>query len=138
VTIDLFAIVRWAWEQLLALFALAHTFSAALGIAIGVALSEFLAHMLPPNMDSYYADRITRLVCLGVSMCATFALDPTTIGFFLAMLAGLAGPTVHGFTLRYVNAHWPNFTPKALIQGPCDTVAPRPLLPNPAEREKSP
>jgi hypothetical protein len=134
VTIDLFAIVRWAWEQILALFALAHTFSAALGIAIGVALSEFLAHMLPPNMDSYYADRITRLVCLGVSMCATFALDPTTIGFFLAMLAGLAGPTVHGVLIRFVAFRWPNLIAKALIPGPFDTCAPRPIIPIPPEK----
>lgn len=127
-TIDLAAILRWLWEALKALLTSAHGFAAFIGIAIGVALAEFLAHMLPPGMDSYYADRITRLVCLGVSLCSTFALDATLPGFFLAMLAGLAGPTVHGFTLRYINARWPNYTPKALIPGPCDTVAPRPII----------
>lgn len=127
-TIDLAAILRWFWEALLSLIASVHGSAAVVGIAIGVALSEFLAHMLPPGMDSYYADRITRLVCLGVSLCTTFALDATLLGFFLALLAGLAGPTVHGFMLRYVNARWPNLTPRALIPGPCDTVAPRPLI----------
>lgn len=126
-TIDVAAILRWLWEALLGLVSSVHGSAAFIGILIGVALAEFLAHMLPPGMDSYAADRITRLVCLGVSMCSTFALDVTPVGFFLALLAGLAGPTLHGFTLRFVFARWPNFTPKALIESPCDP--PRPLIP---------
>ncbi|HKS97636.1 MAG TPA: hypothetical protein VJV74_16085 [Terriglobia bacterium] len=128
-TVDLAAILRWCWEAIRALLTSAHGFAAFIGIAIGVALAEFLAHMLPPGMDSYYADRITRLVCLGVSLCSTFALDATLPGFFLALLAGLGGPTAHGFILRYINARWPNLTPKALIPSPGNTTAPRPLLP---------
>lgn len=131
-TIDLAAILRWITEALRALLTGVHGFAVFVGIAIGIALAEFLAHMLPPGMDSYYADRITRLVCLGVSLCSTFALDVSLAGFFLALLAGLAGPTAHGFILRYVNARWPNLTPKALIPGPCDTVAPRPLIETPS------
>lgn len=133
-TIDVAAILRWLWEALLGLVASVHGSAAVIGILIGVALAEFLAHMLPPGMDSYAADRITRLVCLGVSMCSTFALDATLVGFFLAMLAGLAGPTVHGVMLRYIAFRWPNLTPRALIPGPCDTVAPRPIIPFPSEK----
>ena len=127
-TIDLAAIARFIWEALTGLLKTTHGGAAALGIALGVFLAEFLAHMLPPGMDSYYADRITRLVCLGVSLCVTFALDTTLAGLFLAIMAGLAGPTAHGFLIRYVNARWPNLTARALIPGPCDTVAPRPLI----------
>jgi hypothetical protein len=137
-TLDLLAILKWAWAALLDVLSGLHAGACVLGIVVGVALAEFLAHMLPPGMDSYYADRITRLVCLGVSLCTTFALDPSMIGFFLALLSGLAGPTVHGFMIRWVAFRYPNLVARALIPGPCDTPAPRPLLPSPAdEREKS-
>lgn len=132
-TIDLAAILHEAWTWVVAALTAVHAFAWLLGIAIGVALAEFLAHMLPPNMDSYYADRLTRLVCLGVSGCVTFALDTTLTGFFLAGLSGLASPTVHGFLLRYVAFRWPRLTPRALMPGPCDTAAPRPLLPPKSE-----
>jgi hypothetical protein len=129
-TVDVVAILEWVWKSILILVASAHALSCLLGIAIGIMLAEFLAHMLPAKMDSYYADRVTRLVCLGVSLLTTFALDTTTIGLFLAVLSGLAGPTMHGFLLRWVAFRWPKYTPKALVQGPLDTVSPRPLIPS--------
>jgi hypothetical protein len=125
VTIDLVAILRWVMDAMKGV----HAFATLIGILLGVALAEFMAHMLPPEMNAYTADRLTRLICLGVSLTTTFALDSTLPGFFLALLAGLAGPTVHGFTLRYVNHHWPNFTPKALIDAPGDPIRVRPIIP---------
>lgn len=121
------SILDWIWLKLVELFSSTHGFAALLGVLIGVFLTEALAHMLPPGMNAYAADRITRLVCFGASLCATLALDPTVRGAVLALLAGLAGPTLHGLFLRYVNARWPNLTPRALIDAPGD--APRPLLP---------
>lgn len=118
-------LAEWLWSILQG----THASAAAIGVLIGVALSEALAHVLPPGMNAYAADRITRLVCFGVSLTSTFALDATLQGFFLALLAGLAGPTLHGLILRYVNARWPNLTPKALIDAPGDE--PRPILPKP-------
>lgn len=126
---DLTAFAKWLWEALTGLLQTQHGAAVLLGISIGVLLAETLAHCLPPAMDSYYADRLTRLTCFGVSLTSTFSLDASLHGFFLAVLAGLAGPTLHGVMLRYIAARWPSRTPQALIPGPCDDPPPRPLIP---------
>lgn len=122
----------WFWGLFKHVMESVHGAATVLGIVVGVFLTEFFAHILPPDMNAYSADRLTRLVCLGVSMTTTFALDATLVGFFLALLAGLAGPTVHGFVLRYIASRWPNLVPKALIESPTDKPSAaeiRPLLP---------
>lgn len=125
------SILDWIWLKLEAVVSSVSAFAVLMGICIGVALAEALAHCLPPTMAAYAADRITRLVCFGASLCATLALDPSVRGAVLAVLAGLAGPTLHGFVLRYINNRWPNWTPKALIDAPGD--CPRPLVPKQPE-----
>ncbi len=114
----------WLVTQFRAIVSNTHGAASLLGIAIGVLLTEFLAHMLPPTMPAYYADRLTRLCCFGTSMIVTFAMDVSLTGLFLAILAGLAGPTVHGVALRYIAARWPSLTPKSLIDNPGDAVRP--------------
>lgn len=114
----------WIAIQLRSIIGNTHGAACLLGIAIGVFLTECLAHVLPPTMPAYYADRLTRLCCFGTSMIVTFAMDVTLTGLFLAVLAGLAGPTVHGVTLRYIAARWPSLTPKSLVDNPGDAVRP--------------
>lgn len=104
----------WLLTQFRAIIATTHGVSSVIGILIGIFLSEFIAHMLPPRMDSYAADRLTRLVCFGASSCATFALDVSLLGFFLAMLTGLAGPTLHQVGSRWLYSKFPQTKPEAL------------------------
>lgn len=121
------AFLDWAYLKLEAIFAGVHAFAALMGVLVGVALTEAMAHALPPSMPAYNADRLTRLVCFGVSSITTLALDTTVRGAVLALLAGLAGPTLHGFLLRYVNARWPALTPPALVDCPGAPI--RPVIP---------
>lgn len=114
----------WLAVQFRSLLATTHGFASIIGILIGVACTEAISHFLPPTMPAYYADRLTRLLAGGLSCIATFALDVSMAGFFLAILTGLASPTVHGMALRYINSRWPSLTPKALIDNPGDAVRP--------------
>ena len=134
-TIDLAAILKWCWEAILGVLHTAGGAAVVLGLLIGIALAEALAQLLPPAMDAYTAVRITRLSCFGASLTTTFTLDATLTGFYLAVLAGLAGPTVHGAALRIVAARWPAFAPKALIPGPGDNPPPPSILRRKAQRE---
>lgn len=105
----------WLVIQLRALAANVHGFASLVGIAIGIALAETITHFLPPKMDAYAADRIARLLCFGVSAIATFAMDTSVAGFCLALLTGLAGPSLHQFGTRWLYARFPSLQPKALI-----------------------
>lgn len=104
----------WIAIQIRAILANAHGFPSVIAIAAGILLSETLAHMLPRSMDAYAADRVTRLTCFGVSSCMTFWLDATAIGFCLAIVTGLAGPTLHQMGARWFYSRYPDLIPKAM------------------------
>lgn len=108
-------IADWIVVQIRALLASTHGFACIVGIAIGVALAETITHFLPPAMSAYAADRVGRLICFGVSAIATFAMDTSVAGFCLALLTGLAGPSLHQFGTRWLYARFPSLQPKALI-----------------------
>lgn len=108
------SVLDWIAVQVRALAATAHGMSSIVGLLIGIFLAETIAHMLPQQMNPYEADRLTRLSCFGVSSCVTFALDVSLLGFCLAILTGLAGPTLHQFGSRWLYAKFPDTQPKAM------------------------
>jgi hypothetical protein len=105
---------QWAWAQVLLIMQDAQMRAIVAGMCVGMAATEAVAHMLPPAMEAWRADRLVRLVVLGVAMCSSFALMPTLHGFVWAFFAGLAAPTVYSFATRCVYARWPALEPKAL------------------------
>lgn len=84
------------------------------GMLVGLAATEAIAHMLPPSMPAWEADRMIRLLVLGIAMCSSFALQPTVLGLVLALFSGLAAPTVYQFGTRWLYDKWPSLRPKAL------------------------
>lgn len=104
----------WLAIQVRTILQNAHGYPFVIALAAGIFLAEALAHILPPGMDSYAADRLTRLTCFGVSACMSFWLDATAIGFCIAITTGLAGPTVHQLATRWLYSKFPQTKPEAL------------------------
>lgn len=108
--IDLFS---W-WDKLAA--ALQHpAFHAVfLALLLGIALTEFLAHLLPARTPVHTAERMIRVVvALGVAFVG-YLLHPTTIGAGWAAFAGLSAPSIHHHLQSVAYARWPSMVPKAL------------------------
>lgn len=119
--------IKWAWDQVLALFAHQDFSAAASGLALGVAFTDFVARMLPARIDAEYAARLVRLVVFGIVTIAAFALNPTPTGAVLALLVGAAAPAVQVLMLRAIYARWPAMKPPALVACPTDNPPPKSL-----------
>ena len=84
------------------------------GLAVGMAGTEAIAHMLSPAMEAWRADREVRLLVFGIACISAFALNTTLHGFIWAVFAGLAAPTIYSFATRLIYARCPALEPKAL------------------------
>ena len=109
-TIDLFA---W-WDKLAS--ALEHpAFHAVfLALLIGLALTEFLFHLLPGRMPARMAERTMRIAILVAVSFAGYQFHPTTLGAGWALFAGLAAPSIHHHLQSWAYARWPALRPAAL------------------------
>ena len=106
--------IEWAWDEFLRHMPPGQLFAIMVGMLVGLAATEAIAHMLPRKMDAGDADRIMRLLVLGIAMCCAFALQPTVLGFVMALFDGLAAPTVYQFATRWLYSKFPVLQPKAL------------------------
>lgn len=102
------------WGEFLRHLPPGQLFAIMVGLLVGLAATEAIAHMLPPKMPAWEADRMTRLLVFGIAMCCSFALQPTVLGLVMALFVGLAAPTVHQFGTRWLYSKFPNLQPKAL------------------------
>jgi hypothetical protein len=100
--------------QIRTILANTHGAASLMGLAAGVFLSAALPYLLPQKMDPYLAERTSRLSCFGLSACINFSQDPSAVGFCLAIITGLAGPTIWQFVTRWLYARYPSIEPKAL------------------------
>lgn len=106
--------VQWVWAQILLLMLDPQIRAVVAGLAVGGAATEAIAHMLPPDMSAWRADRLVRLIVFGWACCCSFALMQTLHGLVWAMFAGLAAPTLYSLSTRCLYARWPALEPKAL------------------------
>ena len=91
------------------------TFHAAfLALLVGIALAEWLAHMLPSRLQAQIAERIVRVCVLLLVTGGAYKLHPTTIGAGWALFAGLASVSIHHHLQSWAYAKWPSLQPKAL------------------------
>jgi hypothetical protein len=111
----MFDMLKWGWLQLMELFRLNEVLAASAALWLGIALTDAIARLLPPDMDSYYAQRLTRLIVFGTSTTAAFALNPTRLGFVLAMMVGAAAPGLQILLMRALYARFPAMKPQALV-----------------------
>jgi len=111
----MFDMLKWGWLQLIELFRLNEVLAASAALWLGIALTDTIARLLPPKMDAYYAQRLTRLIVFGVSTTAAFALNPTRLGFVLAMMVGAAAPGLQILLMRALYARFPAMKPQALV-----------------------
>lgn len=107
---DLFA---W-WDKLAQ--ALQHdAFHAVfLAVLLGIAMTEWLAHLLPERMAVRSAERLIRTVVALAVAYVGYLLHPTTIGAGWAAFAGLSAPSIHHHLQGWAYARWPSMKPKAL------------------------
>lgn len=102
------------WGVVLQLFANQEARAVLVALGVGGFGTEFLAHTLPHDMEAWQADRVVRLICLGLAWITAFAMVTTVTGFFVGLFAGLAAPTLYSFATRAIYARWPALEPKAL------------------------
>lgn len=124
----MFDILKWAWDELAKLFVHAEVSAGAWAMLLGVAMTDFVARILPPTMDATYAYRVVRLAVFGVCTCAAFALNPTVLGLIVALIAGTAAPAIQVLLMRAIYARWPAMKPAALVCTPEDRPPPPPLV----------
>lgn len=68
-----------------------------IGTLVGVAVSWWVPHFLPGLMPAKESKRWLGLVCSLVTFCVAWGLEPTVIGFWMAVIAGMIGwPLVVG------------------------------------------
>lgn len=106
--------IEWLYSQFLLAMQQDQVRAIVAGLAVGIAATESLAHMLPRDMEPYAADRLVRLIVFGVALCSAFSLAPTTRGFIWALFVGLSAPTLYSLGTRALYARWPALQPKAL------------------------
>ena len=108
------SIADWIFVKLSA--ALQHdvTFAAIVALVLGVFVSESVVRVIPADYSTFRAQRLLRLIAGGTALCAGFALQPTAQGFLIAMVCGLAGPTMHDLAFGWLYARWPSLKPPVL------------------------
>lgn len=111
--------LTWAWGVIVQIVQDEQAKAVLIALGVGGFGTEFLAHMLPRNMDPWQADRVVRLISLGLAWTTAFAIVTTPVGFFVGLFAGLAAPTLYSFATRAIYARWPALKPEALK--PCDS-----------------
>jgi hypothetical protein len=123
----MFDMLKWAWLQVMELIHHDEVLAAGVALGLGIALTDAIARLLPPNMDAYYAQRLTRLIVFGTSTTAAFALNPTRLGFVLAMMVGAAAPGLQILLMRALYARFPAMKPQALVCNADDKPPPSSL-----------
>ena len=117
-------LAKWIWEQLAVLFAIPESRAAVAALVLGIAMTDFVARMLPARMDADYAARLMRLIVFGMVTSCAFWLDPTPLGLVLALTVGAAAPGIQSLMLRGIYARWPAMKPESLVS--CSTDKPPP------------
>jgi hypothetical protein len=117
-------LAKWIWTQFAVLFAIPEVRAGFAALALGVAMTDFVARMLPARMDADYAYRLMRLFVFGISTVAAFWLNPSPLGLVVALIVGAAAPAVQVLSLRAIYAKWPAMKPESLIA--CSTDKPAP------------
>lgn len=107
-------LLQAAWAVIKELFQSEQSRAVALSLGVGGFLTEFVSRFLKPDMDHWQADRLVRLISLGIAWCTGFAAVPTVNGFLYGLLSGLAAPTVYSFVSRAIYARYPALKPEAL------------------------
>lgn len=102
------------WDRLAG--ALQHpAFHAAfLALLVGLALTEFVAHLLPGRLNRRPAEKVIRTVVAIAVTWLGYWQHPTTIGAGWALFAGLSAPSIHHHLQSWAYAKWPTLRPKAL------------------------
>lgn len=108
------AIADWITIKLQAALAHEGAFAAIVALTLGVFVSESIIRIIPADYSTFRAQRLLRLIAGGTALCAGFALQPSARGFLIAMVCGLAGPTVHDLAFGWLYARWPSLKPPVL------------------------
>lgn len=85
-----------------------------LALLIGLALTEFLLHLLPEVVNARVAELSMRVLVLVVVAYLGYRFHPTTIGAGWALFAGLIAPSLHHHFQSWAYARWPALVPAAL------------------------
>ena len=108
------AIADWIAVKLQAALGHEAAFAAIVALVLGVFVSESIVRMIRADYSTYRAQRLLRLIAGGTELCAGFALEPDVRGFIVAMICGLAGPTMHDLLFGWLYSRWPALKPKVL------------------------
>lgn len=102
------------WDRLAG--AMQHpTFHAVvLAVVLGIAVTEFLAHLLPASWPKTMVERTMRIVVAIAVALAGYQFHPTTIGAGWAAVAGLMSPSLHHHLQAWAYAKWPVLKPQVL------------------------
>jgi hypothetical protein len=92
--------------------------AAAIGLVLGMGAVEFTARMLPADTKPTIATRISWAVACLVAFAVAFGLNPTALGFALALTAAVVAPTLELVVLRYLALRWPNLMPQSMCETP--------------------
>ncbi len=93
------------WPQLRAI---------VLGVAIGVAFSAWVPYVIPAAACKERAQTLMRFGASVLTFAACWRMQPTELGLYYALIAGMAGTSFYMTTTRWIYRAFPSLQPPAL------------------------
>lgn len=85
------------------------------GLIAGVSAAYTVSNLMPPDMDTSQAKRITALVSGGMTLIVALLIRTTVLTLAWALTMAMVAPAVHGALVRLVIRRWPWAAPEAVL-----------------------
>jgi hypothetical protein len=106
----------WFYAKLVVAFGYPWFTAGTIGLVLSMGAVEFTARMLPASMAATIATRLSWASACAIGFLVSFLLNPTDLGFGIALTVAVAAPSVQLLGMRLLYAKYPQLQPQSMAE----------------------